>query len=363
MDIKLSSDDIARYARQIKLTELGEQGQLKLKNARVLIVGCGGLGVPAASTLAAMGFGKISLCDGDLVSLTNLHRQTFYSEQDIGKAKVLCLKERLHQLNSSIHIETLESWFDINNATDLLRNVDLVIDGSDNFRTRYLLNDACYLKGIPLVYGAVNAFEGHVSFFPMEKGSAHYRDLFPTPPEDGAVGNCEENGVIGVLPNIIGQLQAAEAVKYFINFGSNLTSKLLIYDFIQSQFHTIKYKAQTGYPIEHLEPELSTRCLVHELSWTSALEEADKGKLVLIDVRTAEERKSKHMGGKHIEVSQIEESISQFNHETNYAFYCQSGRRSQIAIQMLLDRGFSGKCFNIRGGMEMLPTNAHFSNR
>src|SRR5262245_27747548 len=234
----LESDELRRYARQIRLPSLGIDGQQRLKRASVLIVGAGGLGSPAAMYLAAAGVGRIGIADADRVDPSNLHRQLLHRTDDVGSLKADSARETLGSINPHVRVEPIGERVSAANALDLVTTYDVVIDGTDNFPTRYLLNDACVLTGRPLVYGSVDRFEGQVSVFASEHGPC-YRCLFPRPPKAGTVQNCADAGVLGVLPGLIGTLQATEALKLIVGLGEPLIGRLLIVDTLTMRFRTI----------------------------------------------------------------------------------------------------------------------------
>ena len=240
---KLSQSELIRYSRHLILEEFGLENQLKLKRARVLVIGAGGLGSPALLYLAAAGIGKIGIVDFDNVDTTNLQRQIIFTIDDIGKNKADAASDRLKALNSLIEIESHTVKVTSVNALDLLKDYDVVLDGSDNFPTRYLINDACVLLRKPLVYGSILKFEGQVSVFNFQKPdktfSANYRDLFPQPPSPESIPNCEQAGVLGVLPGMIGSLMASEVIKIITGIGKPLTDKLLIFDALDTEFTPI----------------------------------------------------------------------------------------------------------------------------
>ena len=233
-----------RYSRQLILKDFGEAGQQALHEAKVLMVGAGGLGCSALQYLVAAGVGTIGIVDDDVISLSNLHRQTLYSTGDIGLPKALKAKQKLHLLNPGINITAYNERLTTNNALQIFETYDVIIDGTDNFASRYLINDACVLANKPLVYGAVSQFEGQVAVFNYKKSiediAVNYRDLFPNPPEEDSVLNCAEAGVLGVLPGIIGAMQANEAIKLITGIGKPLVNAILTYDALSGQVYTIE---------------------------------------------------------------------------------------------------------------------------
>jgi len=347
-----------RYARQLRLKGFGREAQQKLANSKVVLVGCGGLGCPIALYLVSMGIGEIRITDPDTVQLSNLHRQILFTTADIGKSKVGVAAKKLKALNPRCKITTRQEYVRSSNVMEIIEDCDLVIDGSDNFPTRYLINDACYLKGIPLVYGAVNEFEGQVSIFNVLKvdgeRSPHYRDLFPEPPMEGAVQNCAEAGVLGILPGIIGQFQAAEAVKYLTGIGENLIGKLLLFDYLTNTSTIIKYNSRKDVRITELVPIAPMACEEDEISWTD-LKSIMGENTILIDVREEDEHNDRNAGGRNVPLARIEELSSLFNQGRTFVFYCQTGIRSGQAVAILKQKGFEGKFLHIKGGIVEYP--------
>jgi sulfur-carrier protein adenylyltransferase/sulfurtransferase len=234
----LSEDELARYARQIRLPDIGLEGQRRLAAASVLVVGAGGLGSPAAMYLAAAGVGRLAIADGDRVDPSNLHRQLLHRTSDIGSPKTTSARATIGEINPHVRVDSIDERVSAENALDLVATHDVVIDGTDNFPTRYLLNDACVLTGRPLVYGSVDRFDGQASVFSTENGPC-YRCLFPEPPQPGSVQNCSEAGVLGVLPGLIGTLQATEALKLILGLGDSLIGRLLLVDTLAMRFRTV----------------------------------------------------------------------------------------------------------------------------
>ena len=233
-DTTFSKQELARYARHFALPDFGIEGQKKLKNSRVLVVGAGGLGCPVLLYLAAAGVGHIGIIDGDVVDDSNLQRQVLYTVADVGKSKAVAAKERLLSMNPHIDIQAFTQHFTVENALDIVSKYDVVADGTDNFPTRYLVNDACVLKGKVNVYASIFRFEGQISVFNLTQNdgerSINYRDIFPTPPPAGLIPDCAEGGVLGVLPGIIGAMQASEVIKILTNIGEPLSGRLFLFD-------------------------------------------------------------------------------------------------------------------------------------
>lgn len=252
-----SKEELDRYARHIVLPGVGGAGQTKLKESSVLVVGAGGLGSPILMYLAAAGVGRIGIVEMDAVDLSNLQRQVLYTTAEVGQPKTEAAKGRLEALNPHVSIETFALRLTSENALDILRLYDLVVDASDNFPTRYLVNDACVLLGKPLVYGAIHQFEGQVSVF-NRRGGPCYRCLYPDPPEPGSVPSCAEAGVFGVLPGVIGSLMATEAVKILLELGESLSGKLLLYDGLCNTFRTVGFGRRKDCPVCGEHPSVTT---------------------------------------------------------------------------------------------------------
>ena len=300
-DVILSESELARYSRHLVMPEVGLEGQKKLKASSVLIVGVGGLGTPSAMYLAAAGVGRIGIVDFDVVEKSNLHRQVLYSEKDIGRSKAEVARERLIQINPNIDIELHKVRLDSSNALSILKDYDVILDGTDNFPTRYLVNDACVLLGKPNVYASIYRFEGQASVFFAKKGPC-YRCLYHEPPPPGAVPSCAEGGVLGVLPGIMGSIQAAEAIDLVLGKGTPLIGRLMLFDALDMKFKEVKlrkdpncsvcganptvtklidYEAFCGFKEERRELELGS-----EISAPALKQVLDRaGEVVLLDVR------------------------------------------------------------------------------
>jgi len=347
-----------RFARHISLKGFGAEAQEKLKNSKVTVVGCGGLGCPALLYLAANGIGSLKLIDADVVQISNLHRQILFDTDDIGEYKVEAAASRLRAINPDCEIETVKDYLRLSNAMELLKGSDIVIDGSDNFPTRYLVNDACYLLGIPLVYGAVNEFEGQVSLFnvPSESDpSPNYRDLFPNPPQSGIIRNCAEAGVIGVLPGIIGQWQASEAIKYLSGVGETLKGKLLLFDFLTNTTTQIKFRRNPKIEIVELVNIEHESCTDEEVSWLDLTDVLTKKNAILIDVREPHEHQECNAGGRNAPLSRLAELDDFFDQDRTFVLYCQTGNRSSQALNSLKAKNLKGRYFHIKNGIKAYP--------
>jgi len=346
-----------RYQRQINLNGFGIEGQQKLNQAKVLVVGAGGLGVPVLTYLNAMGVGTLGIVDADVVSLSNLHRQVLYTEDMVGTSKVLAAKDQLLRQNSNTQIETYQTYLTVANAPDIIKEYDVIVDATDNFPTRYLINDACVIENKPFVYGALHAFEGQVSVFNY-LGGPTYRCLFPTMPAADAVPNCNENGVLGILPGIIGNLQTLEVVKIIAEIGEVLSGVLLIFDTLTQRTQQMKFKLQPGNneiitlaTSYEFDCELPLKSVKAEEFNTILMEQA----VELIDVRTVKEFQRQHLKeAKHIPLGELTNRVAEVDLETTVYVICQSGVRSKKAI-IKMQELFPGKDFvNVSGGMNQM---------
>jgi adenylyltransferase/sulfurtransferase len=364
----LSSSEVLRYSRHLILPEVGMEGQLKLKAGKVLAVGAGGLGSPLTLYLAAAGVGTIGIVDFDSVDLTNLQRQILHSTESVGRPKLESAKNRLQALNPEVQIELHETRLTSENALDILRNYDVIVDGTDNFPTRYLVNDACVLLGKPNAYGSIFRFEGQASVFGMPDGPC-YRCLYPEPPPPGLVPSCAEGGVLGILPGIIGVIQATETVKLLLGIGEPLVGRLLLFDALQMSFKTLKLRKDPDCPI------CSERRTIHRLvdydqfcgiapelpqAQDSGLEiEPAELKalldrqepLYLLDVREPHEWQICRIPGAHlIPLGQLPSRLNQLNAADDIVAYCRSGVRSGKAVDLLRKSGFR-RVKNLSGGI------------
>jgi len=357
-----------RYHRQIILPEFGEEGQQKLLRAKVLVIGAGGLGCPALQYLAAAGIGTIGIVDDDVVALNNLHRQVLYSVNDIGVSKAERAKQILQQLNPDIKIISYDERLTTQNALVIIDEFDIVIDGTDNFSTRYMINDACVLLNTPLVYGAISQFEGQVSIFSTQKpeGSneaVNYRDLFPDPPKDGEVLNCAEAGVLGVLPGIIGTMMANETIKLITGIGEALINQLLTYNALNNQTFLLNLSARTE--TRSLLPKNEQEFLKTDYEWLCAapVQQAEldpdtfndmiaNGTVDVVDVREPHEMPAVNEF-RHIKIplSQLGDNSSLIRSE-NVITFCQTGKRSLQAVKILSGIfGEKKKVYSLRGGI------------
>ncbi len=364
---KLSHAEVLRYSRHLLLPEVGVEGQRKLKAARVLTIGAGGLGSPLSLYLAAAGVGTIGIVDFDVVDLTNLQRQIVHGTSTLGHPKLESAKSRLLDLNPNVKVETHEARLSSENALDLIREYDIVVDGTDNFPTRYLVNDACVLLGKPNVYGSIFRFEGQASLFHAKEGPC-YRCLYSEPPPPGLVPSCAEGGVLGVLPGIIGSIQALETIKWIIGAGDLLIGRLILFDALKLRFRELKLRKDPSCPIcgddptihelidyeafcgigaepDYAGPEINVEQLKAE--W-----DAKGDDLVVIDVREPHEWEIAHMEGTRlIPLSQLPDRLGELDGHAEIVTHCHHGARSMKALEILRGAGF-GKVRSLAGGID-----------
>jgi molybdopterin/thiamine biosynthesis adenylyltransferase/rhodanese-related sulfurtransferase len=363
---KLSKEQTERYSRHILLGEIGTAGQEKLRDSSVLIVGVGGLGSPAALYLAAAGVGRIGLVDPDTVSLSNLQRQILYSTHEAGEAKTAAAQRRLQKLKSDITIETYPFALDSGNASAIIRKYDVIIDGSDNFATRYLVNDVCVFEQKPYVYGSIYRFDGQITVFDAQKGPC-YRCLFPNPPQPFSVPACGQTGVLGVLPGTIGVLQAGEALKLILNLGQPLTGRLILYDALSLRFDEVAIQKSPACPVCGRDPQI-TAPIDYQL-FCKTVPPADlpparimtvqelqrrltnSDKLFLLDVREDSERAiSRIDNAAVIPMGQISGRLNEIPDNCDVVVFCRSGVRSAHVVNQLSQAGFQ-RIFNLDGGI------------
>lgn len=346
-----------RYHRHIILPGFGLEAQKKLGDSKVLVIGAGGLGVPVLTYLNAMGVGTLGVVDSDIVSLSNLHRQVLYSENDVGRPKVIVALEKLEHQNSETQLNGNETFLTKENALEIITEYDVVVDASDNFPTRYLVNDACVILKKPFVYGALHGFEGQISVFNHESGPT-YRCLFPTMPKSDEVPDCNENGVLGILPGIIGNLQALETVKVLTGVGDTLSGKLLLFDALTNAYQKIKFSVRPeNQRITALKSDYDFNCGVGiksmDLENFFQLMEAESPQLV--DVRTSKEFKRNHLSiAKNIPLADLETREHEIDFEVPVYLVCQSGIRSKKAIEKLLASRPEAELINLDGGMNQV---------
>lgn len=360
---ELPRAEYARYSRHLTLREVGLAGQLRLRNARVLVVGAGGLGCPIALYLAAAGVGTIGLLDFDRVDESNLQRQVLFGVSGVGKSKVAEAQARLADLNPCIRIESYDEKLSSLNALERLKPYDLIVDGTDNFTSRFIINDACVFLRKPLVYGSVFRFEGQVSVFSPGDGPC-YRCLYPAPPPQGIAPNCAEAGVLGVLPGMIGTLQANEVLKLILGTGRPLKGRLLVVDAMTAEFREYPILRNPDCPVcgarptilaLREEPEVCAEVVerVPEISYEEFQRMSASGDsgAILIDVREPAEYEMRNLGGMLIPLSALPARLAELDSDRQFVVHCQSGRRSAEAVRILMRAGFS-QVWNLKGGIQ-----------
>ena len=349
--------DFQRYNRQIILPEIGLAGQQQLNDAKVLVIGAGGLGCPILQYLVAAGVGNIGIVDADVVSMSNLQRQILYTTADIDKKKVEIAKERLMAINPNVNIQIFPVNLSADNALELFEKYDIMVDGSDNFATRYLVNDAAVILNKPFVSGSIFKFEGQVSVFNFQDGPT-YRCLYAEPPTAGSVPNCAEIGVIGTLAGIIGTMQAAEVIKMITGAGEVLSGKLLMFDMLTMRSQIIKFKAIPEN--KHIKELVDYQILCGDFPVENSnvidiptLEKwiEEQRDFQLIDVRNPYEFERDNIGGINIPLDDLLENIDEINLEKTIIFCCQTGLRSAKAIELLKSVSIEGTFLNLRGGI------------
>jgi len=367
-NVELTREEFLRYGRHLIIPEVGLKGQKKLKSASVLIVGAGGLGSPLAFYLTAAGVGRIGIVDFDVVDFSNLQRQIIHTTKDVGRSKLESAREKLSALNPNVKIETYETRLTSENALEIIKDYDIVVDGTDNFPTRYLVNDACVLLKKPNVYGSIFRFEGQVSVFYAEKGPC-YRCLYQEPPPPGLVPSCAEGGVLGVLPGIIGTLQALEVIKLILGVGRPLIGRLLLFDALKMSFRELKLRKNPNCPVCGENPTIkelidyeafcgiTPEQILHESGFEITAEEL-KAKLengeniILIDVREPHEYEINRIhGSKLIPLSKLPEMVNELDQTSEIVLYCKMGGRSARAVQFLRELGFT-RVKNLAGGID-----------
>ncbi|MEP3209389.1 MAG: HesA/MoeB/ThiF family protein [Maribacter sp.] len=343
-----------RYTRQTILKGFGHEGQRKLAKARVLVIGAGGLGVPVLTYLNAMGVGKIGIVDQDVVSITNLHRQVLYGEGDVGKSKVTVALNKLKAQNPENELLVYHTFLTPKNALEIIADYDVVVDTSDNFPTRYLVNDACVILKKPFVYGALHGYEGQVSVFNFEGGPT-YRCLFPMMPKENEVPNCNEHGVLGIIPGIIGNLQALEAIKVITGVGEVLSAKLLIFDGLHQSYQKIKFKLQpANLDIKKLQDfyEWNDPCEIVPIVAAEEIQKLLAEDAQIVDVRTRAEFENYHLPDSlHIPLDELEANVTKINFLIPVYLLCQSGQRSETALRQLQKKYPESSLFSILGGL------------
>ncbi|HEX3986903.1 MAG TPA: molybdopterin-synthase adenylyltransferase MoeB [Acidobacteriaceae bacterium] len=365
----LSNEEMARYSRHLILPEVGMEGQQKLKAARVLCVGTGGLGSPLAFYLAAAGIGTLGLVDFDVVDASNLQRQIIHSTNDVGRPKLDSAAEKLQALNPFLKIVKHETMLTSKNALEIIRDYDVVADGTDNFPTRYLVNDACVLTGKPNAYGSIFRFEGQASVFATQDGPC-YRCLYPEPPPPGLVPSCAEGGVLGVLPGLVGVIQATEVIKLILGKGEPLVGRLLLVNSLDMRFRELKLRKNPDCPVcgSHptvtelidyqqfcgIVPEQKAAPMqngIPQMSVKELRQRLDQGdKVFVLDVREPWEYQVANIGGHLIPLNDLPKRVAELNPEQEIVVQCKSGGRSQRAAEFLARNGFE-KIHNLAGGI------------
>jgi molybdopterin/thiamine biosynthesis adenylyltransferase/rhodanese-related sulfurtransferase len=369
-DIKFTKEEKARYNRHIIIPGFGEEAQKKLKAARVLIIGCGGLGSPALLYLTAAGVGTIGIIDFDEVDDSNLQRQVLFDVHEIGKPKVEAAKRRLEALNPHVRFNLYNTHLNSENALDIFREYDVIADGTDNFPTRYLVNDACLLLDKPNVYASIFQFDGQVSVFNYvnvrgERGP-NYRDLYPVPPPPGLVPSCAEGGVLGVLPGIIGSLQALEVIKLITGVGEPLSGRFFTFDALNFESRTYNIKRRADNPVNGNNPTITKLIDYEQFCGMRAVEEKPikeitakelydwqvKGKkFQLIDVREPFEYEIAEIGGELMPLAGISDQADRISKDLDVVFYCKMGGRSSKAIRELEEKFGFKNLYNLNGGI------------
>src|ERR1700683_585758 len=364
----LSKEEIMRYSRHLIMPEVGMEGQLKIKAAKVLCIGTGGLGAPLGLYLAAAGVGRIGLVDFDVVDSTNLQRQGLFGTSDVWRPKIAAAADRLRNLNPEIQIDTFETHLTSENALDIVKDYDIVVDGTDNFPTRYLVNDACVLLGKPNVYGSIFRFEGQASIFGYPDGPC-YRCLYPEPPPPGLVPSCAEGGVLGVLPGIIGSIQAMETLKLILKTGEPLVGRLLLFDALGMKFRELKLRKNSDCPVCGTNPSITKLIDYAEFCGIRG-EEApapqttvpgitprelkgrrDRGDdIYVLDVREPHEYQICNIGGHLIPLGDLSRRVNELDSSREIVAHCRSGKRSAEAAEFLRKAGFK-KLWNLKGGI------------
>ena len=364
-EIHLSKEELARYSRHIIIPEFNIEGQKKLKAAKVLVIGTGGLGSPMLLYLAAAGVGTIGIVDFDVVDDSNLQRQVLYSVKDVGRPKVEAAKERILGLNPHINVIAYNEHLSSKNALEIFKDYDVVADGTDNFPTRYLVNDACVLTGIPNVYASIFRFDGQVSVFNYNNGP-NYRDLYPEPPPPGLVPSCAEGGVLGVLPGIIGSLQANEVIKVITGIGETLSGRLFAFDALNFSTKIFKIGKDKSNPLNGENPTIKELIdyqqfcgivpdvineKVKEITVQELKQKIDaKEDFQLIDVREKHEYDFVNLGAELIPLNTVLDNVEKFSRDKQVIIHCKGGVRSAKAIQALEEKGFIN-LYNLKGGI------------
>src|SRR3954447_25683943 len=363
----LTNDEVLRYSRHLIMPEVGMDGQLKLKAAKVLCIGAGGLGSPLALYLAAAGVGTIGIVDFDVVDFTNLQRQIIHSTADVGRKKLDSAQDKLKAINPNVNVIRYDTRLSSANALEIFRDFDIIIDGTDNFPTRYLVNDACVLTGKPNVYGSIFRFEGQVSVFGTEEGPC-YRCLYPEPPPPGLVPSCAEGGVLGILPGLVGVMQATEVIKLILGKGEPLIGRLLLIDALGMNFRELKLRKNQDCPVCGKNPTVTQLIDYNEFCGIRGEEKPvetgvvemqveelkrrldAKEDLFVLDVREAHEYQICNIGGYLIPLNDLPKRVNELDSSREIVVHCKMGGRSAKAVAFLQQAGFS-KVHNLAGGI------------
>lgn len=365
----LTRDEYARYARHLSLPEVGVAGQTRLKSSSILLVGTGGLGSPLAMYLAAAGVGRLGLVDFDKVDASNLQRQVIHGTKDVGRPKTQSAAESIADINPHVKVDCYDEAFTSDRALEIASPYQLVIDGTDNFPTRYLVNDVCVLQKKPNCYGSIFRFEGQASVFGYQDGPC-YRCLYPEPPPPGAVPSCAEGGVLGVLPGIIGMIQAIEAIKILVGVGETLSGRLVLFDALDMRFREMRVHRDPTCPVCGDSPTITAPIDYEQFCgappvassgaepqspWDVQPQELkrrlDAGEAIhLLDVRQSHEYEICNLGGELIPLDQLADQIGELDRDVEIIVHCKMGGRSAKAVHLLREQGFA-KAFNLRGGI------------
>ena len=348
----MNKEEKQRYSRHIILPEIGMEGQLRLKNSSILVIGAGGLGCPVLQYLGAAGIGKIGIVDFDTVDASNLHRQILFTTNDIGKSKAEVAKERLLANNPFIEVETYIQRLDKDNALETLKNYDIVVDGSDNFATRYLVNDACVILDKPLVFGAIYKFEGQLSVFNY-KGGPSYRCLFPEQPEASSIPTCSQIGVMGVLPGIVGSMQANEAIKVVLGREDTLSGRFLNIDILSNNFMELNISRQDS-NFEMTELGNYEEACVDDVVSEISVDELNESysEYFVIDIRSQEEREFCELQDSvSIQKEDLDEKVAELPRNKKIVVYCHFGKQSKEVVTILQDKYGFNQVFNLSGGI------------
>lgn len=369
--IEFSNDEIARYSRHLIMPEVTLEGQKRLKAASVLCIGTGGLGSPIAMYLAAAGLGRIGLVDGDTVDFSNLQRQILHSTKDVGRKKLNSARETIREINPNVQVDLYDTYFNASNAREIAESYDVIIDGTDNFPTRYCSNDISVLLKKPNVYGSIFRFDGQCTVFAPHLGGPCYRCMFPEPPPPGMVPSCAEGGVLGVLPGVIGVLQAIEAIKLIVGIGESLMGRLLHFDALKLKFREFKLRRDPKCPVCSANPSITElvdyeqfcgipqaqaaeaeESLVPSIRAVDLKAKMDRGdRFVLVDVREPFEYDiCRISAARLIPLGQLPSRMSELDSADEIVLQCKSGVRSARALKLLQEAGF-GKLLNLEGGI------------